>query len=71
MQNKTPDFVLADHGSIAVLTPTSDIAREWTTKYLSDETQWFGRGFVVEHRYVDDIVERLREIDMVVSPVYH
>jgi len=63
------DFTVADHGSIAVITPLSEQATEWTDNYISEEAQWFGEGFVVEHRYVDDIVMRLQELDMEVRPI--
>ena len=51
------DFVLTDHGSIAVLRPVTDEAREWVDENLPDDAQWFGRGVVIEPRYVGDIVE--------------
>lgn len=69
MTQSNIDFILADHGSIVVLTPTSDEAKEWTHTYISDAAQWFGNGFVVEHRYADDIIERLCELDMTVRPI--
>ena len=63
------DFTLTDHGSIAVITPMSDTAKDWVESFISDDAQWFDNGFVVEHRYVDDIVERFIELGMVVEPV--
>lgn len=63
------DFTLVDHGSIAIITPLSQQATDWTEMYISDEAQWFGDGFVVEHRYVDDIVMRLLELEMDVRPI--
>lgn len=63
------DFTLVDHGSIAVITPLSEQATEWVNNYISDDAQWFGDGFVVEHRYVDDIVDRLIELEMNVRPI--
>lgn len=67
----TTDFTLVDHGSIVIITPLSQQATEWTDTYLSEETQWWGAGFVVEPRYVDDIVDRMKELGMEVHPVTH
>lgn len=63
------DFLLVDHGSIAIITPQSTIAKTWVESFISDDAQWFGNGFVVEHRYVDDIVDRLLELDMSIEPI--
>ena len=51
------DFSLTDHGSIVVLTPLNNEAREWLDRSIDDEAQWFGRGLVIEPRYVGDIVD--------------
>lgn len=51
------DFNLTDHGSIVVLRPMNDEAREWIDFNVDPDAQWFGRGVVIEHRYVNDIVE--------------
>ena len=67
----TTDFSLADRGSLAIITPLTEQATEWVDEFISDETQWFGGGFVVEHRYVDDIVNRLLELGMEVKPISH
>ena len=63
------DFTLIDHGSIAVITPLSDHAKTWVDDYISEESQWFGDGFVVEHRYVDDIVSAILGDDMEIRPI--
>lgn len=50
------DFRLDDHGSIAVLTPLTDGAREWVDENIQVEQTW-GGGIVIEHRYVGPILE--------------
>jgi len=32
-----PDFLVADHGSIVILTPRSTDAAEWAETYLPDD----------------------------------
>lgn len=63
------DFTLVDHGSIAIISPVSDEAICWAEHFISDDATWFGDGFVVEHRYVDDIIARLIELDMEIRPI--
>ena len=51
------DFSLADHGTIAILTPLTAAGREWREEHLpSDAMTWGQCGVVIEHRYVSDIV---------------
>lgn len=51
------DFELTDHGSVSLLRPITDEAREWIDENIGDDAQWLGRGLAIEHRYVGDIVE--------------
>jgi hypothetical protein len=56
----TPDFRLQNEGTIAVLYPENDAAREWLDEnsYSDENTPtWWGGGIVIEHRYVLDIAE--------------
>jgi hypothetical protein len=51
------DFVLADHGSVAVLTPMTDAGREWRDEHLPSDAASWGRGVVIEPRYLAPILE--------------
>ena len=51
------DFSLYDGGSVFLLTPISDEAKDWAKEHLPEDTRTFGRGFAVEHRYIKDIVD--------------
>ena len=51
-----PDFSLANHGSIWLLTPHSAQASAWVADNLPDDAQWLGRAIAIEPRYVPDIV---------------
>jgi hypothetical protein len=56
-----PDFILENHGSIWLVHPQSDAAREHLAENVSDEAQWFGKALVVEPRYVEGLVNGLRD----------
>jgi hypothetical protein len=45
------DFVIADHGSILVLTPVTAEGRDWVDEHLPADAQRWARGVVVEPRY--------------------
>lgn len=55
--NDDSDVVVRDEGSIFIVTPVSEDAKGWVEEHIPDDAQWFGSGFVVEHRYVADIVD--------------
>jgi hypothetical protein len=55
------DIKIEDHGSIVLLIPISAIGEQWVDENLNGpETQRWGRGVVVEPRYVLHIVEGAR-----------
>ena len=54
------DFWVQNHGSIYLLIPQTDAAKEWVEDNLPDDAQTFGAGIVVEHRYIYDIVNGIR-----------
>ena len=53
---ENPDFVVNDQGSIVLLLPNSDAAREWLADNIADDAMYFGRSLVIEHRYADDVL---------------
>jgi hypothetical protein len=52
------DFtILLDQGSIAILYAQTPAAKAWTDDHLPDDAlTWGPNGTVIEHRYVDDII---------------
>jgi hypothetical protein len=61
MKKKT-NFLVTDEGTVVLITPVSDRARQWVDENLSIEPwQWLGDGFGVEHRYANDIIEAISE----------
>jgi len=57
----TPDFSVANHGSILILHALTEAAREWVDAHIpEDAMMWGTNGTVVEPRYIADIVEGIR-----------
>lgn len=56
-----PDFTVANHGSICVLTGKTEACKDWINANVGDEeTQKWCGGKVIEHRYVGPIVSALQ-----------
>ena len=53
----TYDFDLSDHGSIALIRPMTDAARDWCDEHLPDDTMMFAGAYAIEPRYAMSIVE--------------
>lgn len=51
------DFFIANHGSVVILTPMTDNAREWVDERIPVDALGFGRGICIEPRYLDDIID--------------
>ena len=54
------DFSVENHGSIFLLRPISPAAFEWIKEHIPDDAQYFGNAVVVEHRYIEDIVDGIQ-----------
>ena len=60
------DFSVEDHGSIFLVTPHTDAAREWWDEKVHDG-QSLGLGFAVEHRYIYDISYAILEDGLTIT----
>ena len=49
------DFLFSDHGSIWLMFPQNDGAREYAADVLPEDTPMHGEGYAVEPRYVATI----------------
>lgn len=49
------DFRVQDEGSIVVLHPQNDWARDWLYEHVVDP-QWWGGGVVIEPRYLSNLL---------------
>lgn len=57
---RKPDVFVRNEGSIFLVTPISEAAREWMKEHIPDDAQYMGRSLVVEHRYVEDIINGMK-----------
>lgn len=55
----TPDFTFVNHGSIALLAPQSDPARDWCEDHLPDDAPRHGEAYAIEPRFADPILQDL------------
>lgn len=50
------DFNLTNHGSIVTIRPMNEEAQTWWDDNVDPDAQMFGGAYVVEPRYVEQIV---------------
>ncbi len=64
----TPDFVVQNEGSIFLLHPHTDAARTWVEEHIGANNgfQPCWPTVVIEHRYIADIIEGIRNDGLVV-----
>ncbi len=58
------DFTVLNAGSIFILNPITEKADAWVKEKvgINDETQFWGqKGIVIEHRYIQPIIEGILE----------
>lgn len=52
-----PDFTVSYHGTICLLNPCTVAARNWIDEHIGDEAQHWDGAVVVEHRYIDALLD--------------
>ena len=57
MHNITTDFNVVDEFTIFLLEPITPEAGHWVSEHIPDDAQHFGSAVVVEHRYIQDILD--------------
>jgi len=67
MSQQETDFLVVNHGSLVMLTPLTQAAKDWCEEHLPEDRQYFGRGVVVEPRYIGDIVDGIVNDGLVVA----
>lgn len=61
------DVDVSNEGSIFLVTPCTQAARDWIEENVGGETQWFGKALVVEHRYIQDLVIGMQHAGLTVA----
>lgn len=54
------DFLVTGGGTIYLLHPLTDAAREWVAEHLPEDAQRLGNAIAIEHRFVGNIVDGAR-----------
>lgn len=58
MTNIERDFRIQETGSnFVLLHPLTEQAGEWLAENVDPEAQWWGTGLVVEHRYLEALID--------------
>ena len=60
------DFSVENHGSIFLVHPLTDAAREWISENVAPDSQFWGRALAVEHRFIGDLVRGARADGLVI-----
>lgn len=55
-----PDFYVENEGTIFLLRPISQAANDWVSEHIPADACFFGGAVVVEHRYIQDIVQGIK-----------
>lgn len=50
------DFTVRNEGTIFILTPNTTWATEWVNEHLPEDATRWANGYVIEHRYISEIV---------------
>jgi hypothetical protein len=55
------DIIYQDHGSIILMFPETEAAREWVAEHIPDDAQTFGAAICIEPRYFGEIAYGAQE----------
>jgi hypothetical protein len=61
------DLEFQNHGSIFVVVPFTEAGKDWLDENVGGDAQVWGRGIVVEPRYVEDILVGAEDAGLRVS----
>lgn len=57
--DQEPHFSVQDEGSVTLMHPLNTAAEQWIEENLGEDVMFFGKAFVVEHRYVNDLLMKM------------
>ena len=63
----TADFLVAYDGSLSLVTPVTQAAREWIDAHVPEDAPWCGPSLAVAPRYLDALLEGMEEDGLTVS----
>lgn len=54
------EFHIANHSSIVLFIPLTNIAQEWWNKNVDSDTIQYAGGYAVEYRFAEDIINAMK-----------
>lgn len=61
------DVSVQNEGSVILLTPNTEAARDWIDENISSSSTWWGKALVVETRYAGPVIEGMQRAGLVVG----
>ena len=62
-----PDFRVFGGGSLYMLLPKSEAAKDWAREHLPEDALTLGRAIAIEHRYINPILDGINDAGLVVE----
>lgn len=53
--HKTDVWILPQ-GTLTLVRPLTERARQWINQHLPDHSQWFGPALIIEHHYLVNVL---------------
>lgn len=61
------DVAVLNEGSIFLFRPNTEAGRNWINDNIADDAIWHNDSLVVEHRFVQDIIDGMIEDGLLIS----
>jgi len=61
------DIIVTNHGSIFLVDPRNVLATDWLKENVQEGAQHLGKKLAVEHRFIADLVNGMRNDGLVVE----
>lgn len=55
------DITIESAGNVFLVSPLTDAAKCWIKENVTGKVIYFGKSIVVEHRYIDDLLQGMQE----------
>jgi len=63
------DFQIADHGTIILIRPLNEAARQWLDEnVVAEPWQWLDGALCADHRLARDLVDEIETAGFAISP---
>lgn len=61
------DFFLHGGGTLYMLMPLSESAKQWIADHIPSDAQWLGKSVAIEHRYMGNILQGIESDGLTVT----